>query len=72
VPVKTPGRYGGRFVIGQTGNPRTFNAMMAQPKVETAEEARIDALMDEIVSVQDPVARTRAYKEVETIVNEQA
>ena len=29
VTVKTPGRYGGRFVLGQTGNPRTFNAMMA-------------------------------------------
>ena len=27
--VKTPGRYGGRFVLGQTSNPRTFNAMMA-------------------------------------------
>ena len=29
VKVKTPGRYGGRFVLGQTGNPKTFNAMMA-------------------------------------------
>jgi ABC-type transport system substrate-binding protein len=29
VTVRTPGRYGGRFVLGQTGNPRTFNAMMA-------------------------------------------
>ncbi len=27
--VQTPGRYGGRFVLGQTQNPRTFNAMMA-------------------------------------------
>jgi peptide/nickel transport system substrate-binding protein len=45
---------------------------MAQLKPETLGEARIDALMDEIVSVQDPVARKRAYKEVETIINEQA
>jgi peptide/nickel transport system substrate-binding protein len=44
---------------------------MAQPKPETAEEARIDALMDEIVTVLDPAARKRAYKEVESIVNEQ-
>ena len=28
--------------------------------------------MDEIVSVQDPAVRKRAYKEVETIINEQA
>jgi peptide/nickel transport system substrate-binding protein len=45
---------------------------MAQPKPETPEEARIDALMDEIVTVLDPVARKRAYKDVESIVNEQA
>lgn len=45
---------------------------MAQPKPETPEEARIDALMDEIVTVLDPAARKRAYKEVESIVNEQA
>ena len=45
---------------------------IAQPKPETAEEARIDALMDEIVTVLDPAARKRAYKEVESIVNEQA
>ena len=24
------GRYGGRFVLGETNNPRTFNAMMAK------------------------------------------
>ena len=29
VTVKTPGRYGGRFVLGQTGNPGTFNAIMS-------------------------------------------
>jgi len=44
---------------------------LAQTKPETPEEARIDRLMDEIVSVQDSEARKRAYKEVESIVNEQ-
>src|SRR5918992_1540596 len=29
VTVASPGKHGGRFVLGQTGNPRTFNAMMA-------------------------------------------
>jgi peptide/nickel transport system substrate-binding protein len=45
---------------------------MAQPKPESADEARIDVLMDEIVSTQDQAARKRAYREVETIINEQA
>ena len=44
---------------------------MYQPKPETAEEARINQLMDEIVTVQDLGARKKAYKEVESIVNEQ-
>ncbi len=44
---------------------------MAQTKPETPEEARIDRLMDEILTVQDLNARKKAYKEVETIVNEQ-
>ena len=45
---------------------------LAQPKPETPEEARINQLMDEIISVQDLNARKQAYKEVETIVSEQA
>jgi peptide/nickel transport system substrate-binding protein len=44
---------------------------LTQPKPETREEARIDRLMDELVTVQDVDARKRAYKEVETIMNEQ-
>ncbi len=44
---------------------------LTQPKPSTPEEARIDRLMDEIVSVQDVHARKKAYKEVETLVNEQ-
>jgi peptide/nickel transport system substrate-binding protein len=45
---------------------------VGQIKPETPQEARMDALMDEIVTVQDMAARKRAYKEVESIVNEQA
>ncbi len=44
---------------------------MAQLKPETSAEARIDALMDQIVSVQDTAERKRIYKEIETIINEQ-
>ena len=29
------GRYGGRFVLGETNNPRTFNAMMANETSST-------------------------------------
>jgi len=45
---------------------------LTQTKAETPEEARIDQLMDEIVTIQDLAARKQAYKEVETIVNQQA
>lgn len=44
---------------------------VGQPKPETPEEARINVLMDEILASQDTAARKRAYKEVETIVNQQ-
>jgi peptide/nickel transport system substrate-binding protein len=33
--VETIGRYGGRFVIGETGNPKTFNAPMANESSST-------------------------------------
>jgi peptide/nickel transport system substrate-binding protein len=33
--VPTVGRYGGRFVLGETNNPRTFNAMMARETSST-------------------------------------
>jgi peptide/nickel transport system substrate-binding protein len=44
---------------------------LVQPKPETPEEARVDQLMDDIVSIQDLDARRKAYTEVESIVNEQ-
>jgi peptide/nickel transport system substrate-binding protein len=43
-----------------------------QPKPDTPEEARIDRLMDVIVTNQDLGVRKKAYKEIETITNEQA
>lgn len=45
---------------------------LTQAKAETPEEARIDQLMDDIMFNQDLDTRRRAYKEVETIVNEQS
>ena len=33
--VPTVGRYGGRFVLGETNNPKTFNAMMATDSAST-------------------------------------
>jgi peptide/nickel transport system substrate-binding protein len=45
---------------------------LSQPKPETPEEARIDRLMDEIVTASDLEARRKAYREVETTVNEQS
>jgi len=44
---------------------------ISQQKPETPEEARIDHLMDEIVTNQNLAARQQAYREVETIASEQ-
>jgi peptide/nickel transport system substrate-binding protein len=44
---------------------------ISQTKPDTPHEARIDQLMDVIVSEQDQAVRRKAYKEVETIANEQ-
>src|SRR5882672_7667898 len=35
VPVPSIGTYGGRFVIGETNPPKTFNAMMANETSST-------------------------------------
>lgn len=42
-----------------------------QAKPGTPQEARVDQLMDVIVAEQDLAARQKAYKEIETIANEQ-
>jgi peptide/nickel transport system substrate-binding protein len=44
---------------------------ISQVKPDTPEEARIDQLMDTIVTTPGLAARKQAYKEIETIVNEQ-
>jgi peptide/nickel transport system substrate-binding protein len=44
---------------------------VSQQKPSTPEEARIDRLMDELSATRDHEARKKAYKEVETITNEQ-
>jgi peptide/nickel transport system substrate-binding protein len=50
---------------------QTHEWFMNQLKPDTPEEARIDELMDVIVTNLDLSARKRAYKEIETIANEQ-
>jgi peptide/nickel transport system substrate-binding protein len=48
----------------------THNWFVAQQKPDTPQEARIDQLMDVIVSTHDLQERKNAYREVETIANE--
>ena len=60
----------GQNVWRSSGKTHYWN--MAQPKPETPQEARIDALMDTIVGVPDMAKRKEAWKEVQNIVNEQA
>lgn len=49
----------------------THQWFINQRKPDTPEEARIDQLMDVIVTNLDQEARKKAYKEIETIANEQ-
>ncbi|MGE3957007.1 MAG: ABC transporter substrate-binding protein [Vicinamibacterales bacterium] len=51
---------------------RSHNWNVSQIKPETREEARIDALMDTLVSSPDLAVRQQAWREVQTIVNDQA
>jgi peptide/nickel transport system substrate-binding protein len=44
----------------------------SQPKPETPQEARIDALMDVIVGTPDMAKRKESWREIQNIVNEQA
>lgn len=60
----------GQNVWRSSGRTHYWNA--AQPKPETPQEARIDALMDVIVGTPDLAKRQAAWREVETIINEQA
>jgi len=51
---------------------RSHNWNISQPKPETPEEAKIDSLMDVIVSSPDLAVRKQAWKDIQNIVNEQA
>lgn len=42
-----------------------------QPAPETPQEARIDSLMDDIVSTTEPAARKRMWTEIQNLVNEE-
>jgi ABC-type transport system substrate-binding protein len=44
---------------------------VAQQKPDSPAEARIDQLMDGLAATMDHEARRKAYKEVETIANDQ-
>ena len=50
----------------------THSWFLAQAKPDTPQEARIDQLMDVILSTHDMAERKKAYREVETIANEMA
>ncbi len=60
----------GQNVWRSSGRTHQWNP--GQPKPETPQEARIDALMDVIVGEADMTARTTAWKEIQNIVNDQS
>lgn len=59
----------GQNVYRSSGRTHYWN--MTQPKPDTPEEARIDSLMDVIVSTPDHDKRKAAWKEIENTINEQ-
>ena len=60
----------GQNVWRSSGRNHNWNAQ--QPKPETPQEARIDALMDVIVGTPDFEKRKTAWVEIQNLVNEQA
>jgi len=50
---------------------RTHNWNPSQPKPDTPEEARIDALVDILVAEPDVAVRKKAWADIQNIVNEQ-
>jgi len=60
----------GQNVWRSSGRTHYWN--ISQPKPATPEEARIDALMDTLVSSADLAVRKQAWKDVQNIVNEQS
>jgi peptide/nickel transport system substrate-binding protein len=59
----------GQNVWRSSGRTHYWN--MNQPRPETPQEARIDALMDDIISTPDMTLRKQAWHEIQTIVNQQ-
>jgi peptide/nickel transport system substrate-binding protein len=60
----------GQNVWRSSGRTHYWN--LSQPKPQTPEEAKIDGLMDVIVSKPDLAIRQQAWKDIQNIVNEQA
>ncbi|MGE0451861.1 MAG: ABC transporter substrate-binding protein [Vicinamibacterales bacterium] len=60
----------GQNVWRSSGRTHYWN--ISQPKPATPEEARIDELMDQLISSTDIAVRKQAWKDVQNIVNEQA
>ena len=50
----------------------THNWFIKQQKPATPEEARVDQLMDEILTNLDTAAQKKAWREIQTIINEQS
>ena len=59
----------GQNVYRSSGLTHYWN--IAQPKPETPEEARIDALMDVLIGTPDLPKRQAAWKEIQNIINDQ-
>jgi peptide/nickel transport system substrate-binding protein len=53
-------------------NGETHNWFIKQQKPASPEEARIDQLMDEILTNMDLSAQKKAFREIQTIINEQS
>jgi peptide/nickel transport system substrate-binding protein len=64
----TPGN--GQNVWRSSGDAHQW--FVKQRKPATPEEARVDRLMDEILTNQDVAAQKKAWREMQTIVSEQA
>jgi len=60
----------GQNVLRSSGE--THQWFIKQQKPATSQEARIDQLLDEIITNLDLEAEKRAWKEIETIMNQQA
>ena len=65
-----PTPFGGQNVWRSSGE--SHNWFVRQQKPATAQEARIDQALDEMLTTQDREAQKRRWKEIQDIVNDQA